>query len=258
MSTHYLGESFDLHGGGIDLCFPHHVNEIAQSECASGVRPFARHWFHNAHLMVEDAKMSKSLGNLYTLDDLVAKGHSPVAVRWALIAGHYRQQLNFTENGLKAAASALAKLEKAIQPLLERLDVSRDEFRSWIKPCPLLSTGVFAPAWQALCDDLNVPAAMGQLFSALPDLGDPDFDKLALAGQLQGLGGLLYALGIELFTGAEEATTEAPANVVALAQQRWEAKKNKDFASADALRAEIQAAGWQVLDRKDGFELEPA
>lgn len=258
MSTRYLGDSFDLHGGGVDLCFPHHENEIAQSECATGTRPFVRHWFHSAHLMVEGAKMSKSLGNLYTLDDLVGKGHSPMAVRWTLLAGHYRQQLNFTENGLKAAASALAKLEKTLAPILERLGVTREEFRNWITPTPLVSTGVFAPAWEALCDDLNVPAALGEVFSALKDLNDPDFDKLALAGQIQGLGGLLYALGLDLFTEMEDAPAAAPEAVVALAQQRWEAKQRKDFASADALRAEIQAAGWQVLDRKDGFELEPA
>lgn len=257
MSTHYLGESFDLHGGGVDLCFPHHENEIAQSECATGRRPFVRHWFHSAHLMVEGAKMSKSLGNLYTLDDLVAKGHSPMTVRWALMAGHYRQQLNFTENGLRAAASALSRLEKQIGALLDRLSVSREDFRSWQQPNDLLSTGVFAPAWEALCDDLNVPGALGELFTALRNLDDPDFSKPAVIGQLQGLGALLFCLGIDLYQNSDTAV-EAPSPVVALARQRWDAKQQKDFATADALRAEIQAAGWIVLDRKDGFDLEPS
>ncbi|MGE9296265.1 MAG: cysteine--tRNA ligase [Puniceicoccales bacterium] len=260
MSTAILGNSFDLHGGGVDLCFPHHENEIAQSEAATGERPFCRHWFHSAHLMVEGAKMSKSLGNLYTYDDLTAKGHSAMAIRYALINGHYRQQLNFTINGLNAAASGLAKLEKAVKPILETVGMQPEEFRELCgKPTPLATTGMFARAWEALCDDLNVPAALGDIFGSIGELNDPHFDKSAVTGQLCALAGLLYCLGVELFVPKEEVPqTDAPELVQALAKQRWEAKQAKDFASADALRAEIQAAGWEVLDRKDGYDLSPA
>lgn len=258
MSTAYLGESFDLHGGGVDLCFPHHENEIAQSESASGQRPFCHHWFHNAHLMVEGKKMSKSLGNLYTLDDLAEKGHTPMQVRYVLLNGHYRSQLNFTFNGLTAAASAMAKLEKAVKPILEIVGMSTADFRDLCgQPSALATTGMFVRAWESLCDDLNIPGALGEIFSSIGDLNDPSYEKSAITGQLQSLAGLLYCLGLEIFT-EEETTVEAPEHVVQLAQQRWEAKKARDFASADALRAEIQAAGWTVLDRKDGFDLEPA
>lgn len=258
MSVAYLGEGFDLHGGGVDLCFPHHENEIAQSESASGERPFCHHWFHSAHLMVEGAKMSKSLGNLYTLDQLQEMGHTPMVVRYALVNGHYRQQLNFTMNGLKAAASALAKLEKAIRPLLTHASLSEDDFRALCgQPSALTTTGVFARAWELLSDDLNIPAALGEIFGSVGDLNDPQFSTIAVQGQLEALAGLFYCLGLELFADDDVVVTEAPEAVRQLAQQRWEAKQARDFATADALRAEIQAAGWTVLDRKDGFDLEP-
>ncbi|MEM9226869.1 MAG: class I tRNA ligase family protein [Verrucomicrobiota bacterium] len=258
MSVKYLGPSFDLHSGGVDLCFPHHENEIAQSECATGTRPFSHVWFHCAHLMVEGKKMSKSLGNLYTLADLVAKGYTPMEVRYALIAGHYRQQLNFTENGLQAARSALAKIEKTIVPVLERLGVSKDEYvKEWIVPSDRVATGMFAPAWEALCDDLNVPAALGELFSALGELSDPQLHDAAVAGQLQGLGGLLYALGLNPFSAKAKAT-EVPAEIAELAEARWQAKQDKNWGEADRLREELTAAGWKILDRKDGYAVEKA
>jgi len=259
MSMAYLGDSFDLHGGGIDLCFPHHENEIAQSESATGTRPFCRHWFHSAHLMVEGAKMSKSLGNLYTLDDLIAKKHSPMAIRYALLNGHYRQQLNFTINGLHAATSALSKLEKALKPILKRIAMKPDEFRALCgQPSALATTGMFGRAWEALCDDLNIPAALGEIFGTIGELNDDDLDKSAVTGQIRALAGLLYCLGLELFLPETNAPSPtAPEAVEALAHQRWEAKQARDFATADALRAEIQAAGWEILDRKDGYHLEP-
>lgn len=258
MSQKYLGETFDLHGGGVDLCFPHHENEIAQSECATGQRPFVRHWFHSAHLMVEGEKMSKSLGNLYTLDDLIGKGHSPRTVRYALLAGHYRQQLNFTENGLHAAAAALAKLEKWLLPILNNVGLSPEEFRGRITARATCSTGMFAPAWAHLCNDLNVPAAIGELFGALPDLNDPAYSQVAVLGQLDALGGILHALGIELFTETQDAgSAEAPEAVIKIAEQRWQAKQARDFATADRLRDDLAVEGWHVVDTADGYELKP-
>src|ERR1051325_5705406 len=109
MSKKHLGETIDLHTGGVDLLFPHHENEIAQSECCNG-REFSHHWYHSEHLLVDGKKMSKSLGNLYTLDDLKAKGFSSMALRYALLSGHPRKQLNFMLESLHAAESALATL----------------------------------------------------------------------------------------------------------------------------------------------------
>lgn len=260
MSTALIGPTLDLHGGGVDLCFPHHTNEVAQSENATGHRPFARHWFHSAHLLVDGTKMSKSLGNLYRLSDLQERGYHAMEVRYSLIAGHYRQQLNFTMNGLDAARGALAKLRKSIQKLMANLQRDPQEFRGFLRPSPLVTTGVFEAAWGKLCADLNVPAALGELFSALKDLErDPDFSRIALGGQLEALGSLLYALGLDpLAPGLEAespAAATAPAEIQALADARWQAKKAKDFDTADRLRAELASTGWSVLDRKDGYDL---
>ncbi len=254
MSTKYLGPTFDLHGGGVDLCFPHHENEIAQSECSTGLKPYVKYWFHSAHLMVEGAKMSKSLGNLYTLDDLISKGYSAQQIRYALIAGHYRQQLNFTFKGLDDAKSALSKLAKALVSALEKAGMSEDGFKKLIKPEAKIEGTVFGGAWEALCDDVNVPKALGEIFAALPKLVDSKEN-------LEAFGAVLYALGLDpLAGGAAEAEGEekAPAEIAELARQRWEAKKARNFALADELRGKISALGWTVLDAKDGFSLKKA
>lgn len=254
MSTKYLGPTFDLHGGGVDLCFPHHENEIAQSECSTGLKPYVKYWFHSAHLMVEGAKMSKSLGNLYTLDDLISKGYSAQQIRYALIAGHYRQQLNFTFKGLDDAKSALSKLAKALVSALEKAGIAEDGFKKLIKPEAKIEGTVFGGAWEALCDDVNVPKALGEIFAALPTLGDSKEN-------LEAFGAVLYALGLDpLAGGAAEAEgkEKAPAEIAELARQRWEAKKARNFALADELRGKISALGWTVLDAKDGFSLKKA
>lgn len=251
MSTKYLGATFDLHGGGVDLCFPHHENEIAQSECSTGCKPYVKYWFHSAHLMVEGAKMSKSLGNLFTFDDLAAKGYSAQQIRYALISGHYRQQLNFTFKGLDDAKSALAKLAKTLREALAKSNVTPETFKKFERAGAKFEGTAFEGAWNALCDDINVPKALGEIFAALPKLSNSQDD-------LQAFGAILYALGIDpLEAAAEEevAKTDAPAEVVELAQARWQAKKTKNFALADELRGKISALGWTVLDKKDGFDL---
>lgn len=251
MSTKYLGPTFDLHGGGVDLCFPHHENEIAQSECSSGIKPYVKYWFHSAHLMVEGAKMSKSLGNLYTLDDLLSRGYSAQQIRYALISGHYRQQLNFTFKGLDDAKSALSKLAKSLSSALKRAGMSGGDFKNLIKPGAKLEGTVFGAAWDAFCDDVNVPKALGEMFAALPKLGDS-------GENLEAFGALLYALGLDPLDGGEEEAEDAPEEIAELARQRWEAKKAKNFALADELRGKISATGWTVLDAKDGFSLKKA
>ncbi len=253
MSRKYLGDTFDLHGGGIDLCFPHHENEIAQSECSTGKSPYVRYWFHSAHLMVEGAKMSKSLGNLYTLDDLISKRYTPSQVRYALISGHYRQQLNFTFKALDDAKSALAKLFKATNKGVE-LAMQKNglkEYKLDIKAGAKFEGTIFESAWNALCDDLNVPRALGEIFGALAKL-DGNLDDL------NALGSLLYALGIDIYadtTSENSDESEVPAEILEMAQQRWEAKKARNFALADELRKKITDAGWTVLDKKDGFDI---
>ncbi len=232
MSKKHLGDTIDLHTGGEDLLFPHHENEIAQSECCNGV-PFARHWYHSKHLLVNGAKMSKSLGNLYTLDDLVAKGFSPMAIRYALLMGHPRKQLNFTLDSLHAAERALATLRA---------------YRATL-PATGITENVFAPVQAALDDDLNTPAALGALFTIV--------NRRELQADAGSFDRVMTALGLKL--DAPVATkSEIPTAILALAEKRWAAKLAKDYATADALRKELTAAGWSMLDRKDGYSLEPS
>ncbi len=230
MSKKHLGETIDLHTGGVDLLFPHHENEIAQSECCNGTL-FAKHWYHSEHLLVDGKKMSKSLGNLYTLDDLAAKGFSPMALRYALLMGHPRKQLNFTLDSLHAAEKALATLRN---------------FRSTLAAGGG-DAGTFAAVFAALDDDLNTPGALGALFTVV-NRGSAGVDAATFDR-------VMFAFGLNLT--ATKTKTSAPAEILALADKRWAAKQAKDFAAADALRKELAAAGWSMLDRKDGYSLEP-
>jgi cysteinyl-tRNA synthetase len=231
MSKKHLGETIDLHTGGVDLLFPHHENEIAQSQCCNGTL-FAHHWYHSEHLLVDGKKMSKSLGNLYTLDDLRAKGFSPMALRYALLAGHPRKQLNFTLDSLHAVESALKTLR---------------EFRATL-PSAGITHDAFAPVLHALHDDLNTPAALGALFTIV-NRRDGEVDAASFDRAM-------FALGLDLKAAATAAIV-VPADIKALADRRWAAKQAKDWTGADALRKEIAAAGWSMLDGKDGYKLEP-
>jgi len=231
MSKKHLGETIDLHTGGVDLLFPHHENEIAQSECCNGA-DFSRHWYHSEHLLVDGKKMSKSLGNLYTLDDLKAKGFSPMALRYSLLMGHPRKQLNFTLDSLHAAEKALGTLRN---------------FRASLAPAGG-DAALFATVHAALADDLNTPGALGALFTVV--------NRGPQGVELAAFDRVLFALGLKLDEPAAP-KADIPAEISALAANRWAAKQAKDFAAADALRKELAAAGWSMLDRKDGYSLEP-
>ena len=242
MIKKHLGETIDLHTGGVDLLFPHHENEIAQSQCYNGTI-FARHWYHSEHLLVEGTTMSKSRGNYYTLGDLVAKGYSPMAVRYALLSGHPRKQLNFMLDSLHAAESALKALARFAEAL-----------RAAAGTTPGGLSTAFEAVFRALGDDLNTPGALGALFTAVNSL---DLGSATLA-DVAAFEKVLFALGIDLSKSAVAApASTVPAEVSQLAQRRWEAKKSKDFAVADRLRSELATAGWSMLDGKDGFKLEP-
>lgn len=253
VESSFGGVTIDLHGGGIDLCFPHHENEIAQSESAHG-RTFCRHWFHCEHLMVEGAKMSKSLGNLYTLDDLREKGFSPVALRYCLIASSYRQQLNFTFDGMQAVGSALLKMERFVDSLLTKANRERAEWNGYVNPSCKAGFGRFSKAWESLCSNLNTAACLGAIFGVIGSNPAAAIEPDEADAMLDAFGALIYALGLELFSN-QAAEPEAPEAILALAQERWEAKQSKDWAKADALRDEMLASGWIVKDSKDGFEL---
>ncbi len=245
MSLRYLGSNFDLHGGGADLMFPHHENEIAQSEAATG-QPFSRLWMHTEHLTVDGRKMSKSLGNLHTLDDAVSRGHTPGALRYALLAGHYRKPLNFTWNAVAAAESAIGKLAKhATNAGLQST--------SW-KEVPGEFThdfGPLTPVWEALADDLNTPEALGRLFSILPEQMATNQEKVRGP-----LAAILFALGLDpLAATASPGDAEIPDDIRELAEKRWAARSAKDWPAADALRGELAALGWEMKDGKTGYSL---
>jgi cysteinyl-tRNA synthetase len=250
MSCKYLGASFDLHSGGEDLIFPHHENEIAQSECGYGQAPFARIWFHCSHLMVEGRKMSKSLGNFVLLKDVLERGFSPVAFRYVLFSGHYRQKLNFTWDSMRAAESALAGLAKLERFLVERAGPAAASVQ--VEP----GWGSFAGVWEALAEDLNTPAALGSLFAARNRLEASKLDAAGAARELAALRRVLRVLGLPTAPDPEP-VAEAPEEVRALAEARWAAKQRKDFAEADRLRGEIAGKGWRMLDSKTGYRLEP-
>jgi len=257
MCREYLGDSFDLHSGGVDLVFPHHENEIAQSECATGER-FADHWFHITHLLVDGRKMSKSEGNLYTLEQLAEKGHTAMQVRYVLIAGLYRQPLNFTLQSLSDAKKALERMAKAEAALRDRSGIEAADYAT-MAASETDSDDHFAPAFAALLNDLNTPDALGKIFSAIKALNIAALSVDQAAAELRGMHRVLAALGLQLPPVDDDAgeAGDVPDAIRELAEQRVQAKADKDWATADRLRDEIGAAGWAIKDTSDSYELSP-
>lgn len=252
MSHLYLGQTVDLHSGGVDLCFPHHENEIAQSEAAYG-GPFVRHWLHIAHLKVNGQKMSKSLGNLHTLESLRANHYEADAVRYALSAGHYRQALNFTFELLNAAQSALQKIRNYSEQLLVSANINLNSFQSIYDTVTLPEKCTFlGDFFESLCDDLNVPKALGCLFTFINQFKPEDLEPKEQL--LNEWAACLFALGITL---TEKKTLEIPEKICQLAEKRWLAKKERNFQEADHLRKTLEESGWKILDQKDSYQILP-
>jgi cysteinyl-tRNA synthetase len=256
MTREYLGDTFDLHSGGVDLIFPHHENEIAQSECCTGEQ-FSRLWFHVNHLLVEGQKMSKKLGNLFTLDDLRGMGHTAARIRFLLLSGHYRTPLNFTLANLEGARQPLAKIARAERHLAQRAGSPPTPDYEDLRGLRAAETGAFWPAFEALLDDLNTPEAFGRIFTAISRIKPDQLTPEEALTHWRGLHFALAALGLDVSGEGREDQSEAPAEVMELAQDRWRAKQAKDWAQADTLRAQIEARGWLVKDAKDGFALLP-
>ncbi|MDQ8189874.1 cysteine--tRNA ligase [Roseibacillus persicicus] len=245
MIREYLGDTFDLHSGGEDLAFPHHENEIAQSQCCCGGQ-FALHWFHGAHLLVNGKKMSKSAGTVFTIADLEAKGFTAGEVRYELLSAYYRKQANFTLESLHAKREALGKLAKVEAEL--RAKVGESEVPAYQDLLGLASFGVFAEAWSKLENDLNTAAAIGALFTGIKTAATKE-DWL-------GLHGILAALGLVLPVLEEDGELDIPENVRALAEARWAARSAKDWAKSDELRDALKDLGWVAKDGREGYELE--
>ena len=231
MSMKYLGETFDLHTGGIDNLFPHHENEIAQAEAATG-KAFVKTWMHCAHLRVNGEKMSKSLGNFFTLRDLLDKGYTGREIRYVLINAHYRSGLNFAFTALDDARKSLARIDACVEKATEGTvpewaQKHLDDFTA------------------AVNDDLNIPNAFAALFSLVRDANGKGAE-----GTLSVFRRMDEVLGVIFFGKA--AKVEVPAEIQSLLDARAEARKAKNWAESDRLRDEIAAKGWIVKDSKEG------
>ena len=244
-----LGESFDLHLGGEDLKFPHHEDEIAQSEGATG-KPFVKYWLHGAFLLVEGKKMSKSLGNFFTLRDLLAKGFTGREVRYLLLSAHYRGTFNFTLDGLTGARASLARIDECISKLRELAATAGTPSRAGRDGSPQLVADFTA----ALDSDLNISAAWAAIFDWVSDtnkrIAGKTLTPADAAALLATWDQINSVLGIEAVAGAE-----APAEILALLEARQAARKAKDFKRSDEIRDELKAKGWVVEDSPKGPKL---
>ena len=243
MSIKALGETFDLHLGGEDLKFPHHEDEIAQSEGATG-KPFVKFWLHGAHLLVEGRKMSKSLGNFFTLRDLLAKGFTGREVRYLLLTAHYRETFNFTLEGLHGAKSALMRLDECIGKLRELAGAAT----------AAADAKLLEQFSAALVEDLNISAAWAAVFDWRNEmnrrLAENSLKPADAAAALAAWEKVDSVLGVGV-----NPEMEIPAEIRALAGARAAAKQAKDFKRSDALRDELKAKGWVIEDTPKGLKL---
>ena len=247
MSMKYLGETFDIHCGGMDNIFPHHDDEIAQSEAATG-KKFVNYWLHCAHLIVEGKKMSKSAGNFYTLRDLINRGYTGREIRYELISTHYRQSMNFTLEGVSAARASLARLDEFRARLVELAGSAQPGGEMhWVVEAR-------TDFKDALCDDLNISEAMAAVFEMLRS-GNRDIDRNQVspamaASALEAWNGFDRVLG---FLSPGEVVI--PPHVQELLKQRSAARVSKNWAESDRLRDAIDAAGFIVKDTPQGPKL---
>ncbi|HUR32278.1 MAG TPA: cysteine--tRNA ligase [Vicinamibacterales bacterium] len=251
MALRILGQPpIDIHTGGIDLIFPHHENEIAQAECATG-HPFARFWFHVEHLIVDDEKMSKSLGNTHTVPDIIAGGHRPSAVRYLLLSSHYRKQLNFTWDSLQQAEESLRRLTDCLgrvgavsvpgthPDIAARVDEARMAFGN------------------AMRDDLNTAAALGAMFELVRSLNSAIDAGHVGAGDVpiirQAFDEFDQVLGILSLRAAEDEKPPVPVEEIErLIEERHAARRRRDFAAADRVRDALAARGVLLEDSPAG------
>jgi len=264
MAMKYLGETLDIHTGGVDLAFPHHENEIAQSEAITG-KPFARFWMHAEHLSIEAQKMSKSVGNFFTLRDLLAQGYAPETIRYLLASVPYRKKLNFTFDGLKAAATSIERLRNY------QLRLKTGKFAKGLNPAIVDRTNLAMNTFdEALDDDLNTAEALAAAFEFVRDTNTAMDNDEFLADNVEGALAFLKRFD-SVFDVLERSVR--PANVAygstdhaefnirvlpsdaeinALVEERTAAKKARDFALADKLRQDLAAQGVIVEDTKEG------
>jgi len=245
MAMRYLGQSFDIHTGGVDLVFPHHQNEIAQSEGCSH-KPFVRHWVHNEWLLVDGEKMSKSKGTFHTLRDVVDRGFSPPAIRYVLFSTHYRQQLNFTFESLDAAQNAIERLQNCVVALQQHKGGQGDG------SCAEVIANLRHRFDEAMDDDLNAAQALAALFDFVKDVNTKvaanALSEKDAKNYLDALRDVDEVLGVMSF---DERLLDH--DVEALIKEREDARKRKDFATSDRIRDELKRKGIVLEDTSAGL-----
>jgi cysteinyl-tRNA synthetase len=246
MSMKYLGDSFDIHTGGIDLTFPHHENEIAQSEGCSGVAPFVKYWMHCEHLLVDNEKMSKSKGNFFVLNDLLEKGHDKKAIRYLLLSTHYRQKLNYSEESIHNAQNIIDRFKEFISKLKS---IEGDNDNPKIKEIIANAKYNFE---KGLDDDLNISVGMAAIFDFMKEINTL-ISKKELSRQ-DALESYNLLMEFDKILGVLEFMDEKiPDEIVEFAKQRDEFRKAKNYGEADRLRDEISDKGYYMEDTVDGY-----
>jgi len=240
MSMKYLGKSFDIHTGGIDLVFPHHTNEIAQSEAATG-KKFVNFWLHNEWLLINGKKMSKSLGNFYTLRDILKKGYNPLAVRYLLLSTHYKQQLNFTFEALKSAENAVERINNFVFMLKQVKNVKNS---GKIKELIRKTREDFI---KKMDDDLNISEALAVVFDFIKKVNKIKIGKKEAEMVLDFIKELDRVLGV-----LEKKDVKLNDELKKLVKERELARKNKDFKRADEIREKLKKMGYILEDSKGG------
>ena len=249
MAIEFLGSTLDIHAGGIDLVFPHHENEIAQSEALTG-KPFSRFWLHSEFLLVEGQKMSKSLGNFYTLRDLFARGITPEQIRYLLASVPYRKSLNFTFDGLKSAATAIDRLRNF------KLRLETGHFAAGLSErIESLAAGAQTDFRAALDDDLNTAEALAAIFEFIREANIALDSGEFRAGNVASAQAVLTAFDsffdvLKPTASADGLSDEAINGIIA---ERAAARKARDFARADQIRQELLEQGVILEDTKDGM-----
>ncbi len=238
MSQKELGQTIDIHAGGVDLIFPHHENEIAQSEAATG-KQFAKYWVHGEHLLVDGKKMSKSLNNFYTLDDIIGKGFSPLDFRYLCLQAHYRSKLNFTWEGMESAKNSRLRLQRIAQEIENKAQSTN---RS-----QTLDSKYLSQFKEKIFDDLNTPEALAVVWEMVRDTEVKEDEKYAT---IQYLDKEILALGLQ-----ESIIESIPKEILALSELRSKAKIEKNFAEADRIREEIERGGYTLKDTANGTKI---
>ena len=249
MGMDLLGDRVDIHSGGVDLIFPHHENEIAQSEGSLGHR-WVNHWVHGEFLMVEGQKMAKSLGNFFTLRDLMEKGVDPIALRYAIQSNHYRKVLNFSFEGLRAAENSLKRIRAFRTRMEGDGQAGGGPWREAVAPAVRLEQAQEA-FWAAMADDLNTPEALAAIFTLISDLNAQD-DHVALSREERDAVLAFLDETDGIFAAWPHEAANLDAEVESLIEARTAAKAMKNWAEADRVREQLKALGIMIEDRKDG------